>query len=167
MGAAELILPDDESAYSKSARVDRGSDEIAKYRKKHKKRGLRNDNVAMNLGIYDEDLYNYLCQGIVQNLNIEIGKRNLYMSHVAYFAEIEPSTLYKTLSGQVEISMKTFLKVCMVLQVSPGEMFPFDMTQYKTNGQRFDEITKTLDVASINYLLDMAAHLANLQSKQR
>jgi hypothetical protein len=60
-------------------------------------------------------------------------------------------------SGQARIGLESVIKLAYALRVSPKDLFPYDTNSRKTNGQRFDEMTKEMDPQSCNVLLGIVA----------
>ena len=54
------------------------------------------------------------------------------------------------------------IKMAAALHINPASLFPLDSNSRKTNGQRFDDITKGLPIQYSNYFLEMVAGMCNL-----
>ena len=72
------------------------------------------------------------------------------------------TSLSRVFNYKNPISLKSLIKIACALQASPVDFFPVDLNKRKTNGERFDEITRGMNVSSINYLLDVAAGFSRL-----
>ena len=72
------------------------------------------------------------------------------------------SDITKIFNNKGRIGLASLIKIAAALHVSPSELFPYDQNRRKTNGQRFDEITKGMDLASVNFLLDICAGYSKL-----
>jgi len=107
--------------------------------------------------IYDEELMDQLYDGIVSNIMIEMDKRGMTTRGLEQTAGICSGHLAKAFSGKVRLGLPAIVKVAYALQISPRDLFPDDLNKRKTNGQRYDEITKELDVVSNNFLLGMCS----------
>ena len=44
------------------------------------------------------------------------------------------------------------IKIAAALKISPVELFPYDQNKRKTNGQRFDEITKGIGFGQVQII---------------
>ena len=86
---------------------------------------------------------------------------------VSAFAQSSAEQLEKVFNNKAHIGLSSVIKIAAALRVSPSELFPYDQNKRKTNGQRFDEITKGMDLASINYLLDVCAGYSKLNRNNR
>lgn len=107
--------------------------------------------------IYDQDLMDSLLDGIAQNIYIEMEKQHMTIRGLGEMAGINYSTLYYILEGKKRIGIKSLIKISCALHLSPCDLFPYDTNTRKTNGQRFDEMTKGLDIQSSNFLLNVVA----------
>lgn len=113
--------------------------------------------------IYDEKLLDNVMVGIAQNIWIEMDKQGMSIRGLAELSGVNYSGLSKIFNNKAHIGLASLIKIAAALHVSPSELFPFDVNKRKTNGQRFDEITKGMDTQSINYLLDIAAGYSKLR----
>lgn len=116
--------------------------------------------------IYNEELMENVLVGIAQNIWVEMDKQHMTIRGLAELSCVNYSQLTKVFNNKAHIGLSSVIKIAAALHVSPSELFPYDVNKRKTNGQRFDEITKGMDVASINYLLDMAAGYSKLRFAQ-
>lgn len=110
--------------------------------------------------IYDEDKMEDIFTGISQNIWIEMEKQSLNMTVLSELSTIDVAHLSRILNNKAHIGLPALIKIANVLNVSPTDLFPYDNNIRKTNGQRFDDITKGLDVASNNFLLGVCADFA-------
>lgn len=117
----------------------------------------------INTAIYDEKILDNVMVGIAQNIWIEMDKQGMSIRGLAELSGVNYSGLSKIFNNKANIGLVSLIKIAAALHVSPSELFPFDVNKRKTNGQRFDEITKGMDTESINYLLDMAAGYSKLR----
>ena len=118
--------------------------------------------------IFDERMMDAILEGIVQNICIEMDKRNISMQELSRASGINNSHLCKIFSGTSRIGLNALLKIANVLQVSPGEFFPYDDNNRKSNGQKFDEITKEMDLRSCDFLLSLCvAYVRELRGRKR
>lgn len=107
--------------------------------------------------IYNEEMMENVMVGIAQNIWVEMDRQRMTIRGLADLSSVNYSMLSRLFNNKVHIGLTSLIKVAAALHVSPSELFPYDQNKRKTNGQRFDEITKGMDLASINYLLDVCA----------
>lgn len=104
--------------------------------------------------IYNDELLQRTYDGIIQNIRVEMDKENLSLRGLSEISGVHFSHLSNLFSGKCKIGLDALIRLAYALQLSPAEIFPYDFNKRKTNGQRFDEITKELDLASSNALLE-------------
>lgn len=110
--------------------------------------------------IYNEELMDNVLEGIAQNIFVEMDKQGLTVRGLGELSGVNYSHLSRLFNGQSKIGIGTLIKLAYALHISPGELFPYDVNRRKTNGQRFDEITKEMDIASSNFLIGFCADYA-------
>ena len=125
----------------------------AHYNKTNK---LLTDEVYDSL-VFNDDMMDALFSGISQNIAIEMKKKNISKQDLANAANMNYTHLTNILKGSTHIGLNTLLRIAIVLNVSVSELVPIESVNSKTNGQRFDELTKELDAASSNFLIDFVA----------
>lgn len=113
--------------------------------------------------IYNDEQMRAILDGIAQNIWQKMDARNLKMSALSDLSTVPTGVLSKIFNYKTSVSLKTLIKLAFALEVSPIELFPYDLNRRKTNGDRFEEITNGLDVASVNYLLEQAAGYTKLR----
>lgn len=104
--------------------------------------------------VYNEELLQRTYDGIIQNIRVEMDKKGLSIRGLSEISGVHFSHLSNMFSGKCNIGLDALIRLSYALQLAPAEVFPYDFNKRKTNGQRFDEITKDLDLASSNMLLD-------------
>ena len=87
-------------------------------------------------------------------------KQGLTVRGLGELSGVNYSHLSRLFNGQSKIGIGTLIKLAYALHISPGDLFPYDVNRRKTNGQRFDEITKEMDIASSNFLIGFCADYA-------
>ena len=107
--------------------------------------------------IYDDDRMDDIYHGITQNIFIEMKKQNLSISDLARLSTIDAAHVSRIVNGKTRIGLPGLIKISIALHVSISELLPFDNNRRRTNGQRFDEMTKEMDLASKNFLLGICA----------
>ena len=126
---------------------------------------LDENNDLLESAVYDEEQMKMILDGIVQNVWQRMDAKGLKMTALSDLSNVPYCTLSKVFNYNQAITLKNLIKISLALHVSPIELFPYDLNRRKTNGDRFEEVTKGLDVESINYLLDLAAGFARLKLK--
>lgn len=104
--------------------------------------------------IYDEELLQRIYQGIIQNIRVEMDKRGLSIRGLSELSGVHFSHLSNMFNGKCKIGLDALIRLAAALELSPAELFPYDFNRRKTNGERFDEITKELDLPSSNAILE-------------
>ena len=112
--------------------------------------------------IYNEELMENVMVGIAQNIWVEMDKQRMTIRGLAELSNVNYSQLTKIFNNKGRIGLASLIKIAAALHVSPSELFPYDQNRRKTNGQHFDEITKGMDLASVNFLLDICAGYSKL-----
>lgn len=130
------------------------------------KKSVRMNENLIDSPIYDDEQMQAIMDGIVQNIWQKMDAQGLKATALSDLSTVPISNLSKIFNYKASITLKTLIKLAFALEVSPIELFPYDLNRRKTNGDRFEEITNGLDVASINYLLDQAAGLSKLRQKK-
>lgn len=115
--------------------------------------------------IYDEELLKLILIGIAQNIAVEMDKQNYTIGSLSRITGISTSHISRILNSKQDIGLKTLLKIAKALHVNPSALFPVDGNSRKTNGQRFDDITKGIPLKYTNYYLDIIAGLCSLYRK--
>lgn len=96
-------------------------------------------------------------EGIVQKITVIMDQRQITIRGLGEMADVNYSHLSRMFNRQTRIGLTTLIKVAYALRISPCDLFPYDVNKRKTNGQRFDEITKDIDVKKRNFLLTICA----------
>ena len=117
--------------------------------------------------IYNEELMDNVLVGIAQNILSEMERQGLTIRGLSELSDVNYSQLTKIFNCKGYIGLKSMIKIAAALKISPVELFPYDQNKRKTNGQRFEEITKGMELASTNYLLDVCAGYSKVYLKNR
>ena len=96
-------------------------------------------------------------EGIVQKIIVIMDQQQITIRGLGEMADVNYSHLSRMFNRQTRIGLPTLIKVAYALHISPCDLFPYDINKRKTNGQRFDEITKDIDVKKRNFLLTICA----------
>lgn len=106
---------------------------------------------------YDDEMINRFISGIVQNIKTETFRCGLSNYELAAMSNISYIHISKLFNGAVGIGLEGLIKLSFALGKHPANFMPLDVNHRKTNGERFDELTKDLDIDSCNFLLQMVA----------
>lgn len=109
--------------------------------------------------IYDIEMRKYIYNGIAQNIRVEMGKRELTITKLAELAGVEYSHLANILKEKQQIGLQTLICVAYAMEMTPAELFPFDFNKRKSNGARFDDLTKECDLITVNIILGIVADI--------
>lgn len=120
--------------------------------------GLFREDI-LNTPCYDEGLMKRVTQGIAMNIYIEMDKQGIGIREICDLSGISVSHLSRILSNKTSIGLDCLIKISYALNVNLAELIPYDLNKRKTNGERFDDITKGLDVTSCNFLLGVCADM--------
>lgn len=104
--------------------------------------------------IYDDELMQRLYDGIIQNIKVEMDKQGLTIRGLSEISGVHFSHLSNMFNGKSKIGLDSLIRIAVALGKNPSELFPYDHNKRKTCGERFDEITKDLDVPSVNFLIE-------------
>lgn len=118
------------------------------------------ENINMKIiesPVFDPEMRKYIYSGIAQNIRVEMEKRGYTITVLANLAGVEYSHLANILREKQQIGLQTLISVAYALEMTPAELFPFDFNTRKSNGARFDDLTKELDLTSVNMILGMVA----------
>lgn len=110
-----------------------------------------------SLTAYDDEMIDRFMSGIVQNIKMETFRRGLSNYELAALSNISYIHISKLFNGMVGIGLPGLIKLSFALDRHPADFMPLDVNHRKTNGERFDELTKDLDIDSCNFLLQMVA----------
>lgn len=109
------------------------------------------------LTAYDNEMIERFMSGIVQNIKTETYRRGLSNYELAALSNISYIHISKLFNGMVGIGLPGLIKLSFALGCHPADVMPLDVNHRKTNGERFDELTKDLDIDSCNFLLQTVA----------
>ena len=112
--------------------------------------------------VYDDELLDTYMSIIVNNIKDEIAKRDISLNDLSQLANVSIPHLSSVISGKKAIGLRVLIRLMVALQLSPSEVFPSEIIKRRTNGDRFDELTKGLDTKSNNFLLSFVADYVNL-----
>lgn len=133
--------------------------EIKERGTKNRKKGSINGmyDRLNKMGYYNEESEELFYQGIAQNLQIEIDKKGYSLKQISDWSGISTVHLFRVLKGEARIGMNALYNIACILEKNPADFLPTTVSSKQTNGQIYDEITKELDQASNNAILDGVA----------
>lgn len=108
-----------------------------------------------NSPIYNEEKLDEIMREITKNITREVEKQNISLKKLSEMTEIHYTHIYKITKGQCNVGLPALIKIAYALNISPEQLFPFEILHRKTLGDRFDDITRELDVDDCNYLIKM------------
>ncbi len=115
---------------------------------------------------YDDIKLDLLMKDTGRRIQEERQKRNLSLVQLSHLSNVSPSHLNRIENGQRRAGIEPLLKICKALSISIMDILPIENTSHLlTNGERFERVTKNCSLKSINFLLDMAANVAKMDSK--
>lgn len=125
-----------------------------------------NNNSILNSPIYDEIRMKAILDGISQNIWQKMDAKNMSVRNLAEVSGTTYCGLSNIFNYKKTIGLRSLIKIAYALECSPVDFFPYDLNRRKSNGDRFDEITKNLDLDSVNYLLELSINFAKLKNKR-
>ncbi len=107
--------------------------------------------------VFNKEIRKGISAIIKNNLYLEIQNRGLSLMEFSALSDTTYSNVWTTFNKETEhmLSFDSYIKFCYALDMPMTYFFPQEDAGKKTNGNRFDELTKELDVESVNYLLNM------------
>lgn len=130
-------------------------------------KNLTNKEIICNTVNYDEERMNQLFKEIAKRLHEERVKQNYSTSELAFRAHVHPSSIHRIERGS-GVSLQFLIKLSIALG-KPIEYFIPIQQPYtvKTPGMKFEELTATLDVQTMNILFSIIQKtISHLQSSQ-
>ena len=119
----------------------------------------------LDSALYSEEKLNYVYNGIAQNINVEMSKHDFSVFDLSKRSNCDYTHLNRILSQQQKIGLSTLIKVACALKVSPSVLFPYDFNLRKSNGSRFDDLTKECDLSTVNMILGIVADIVKDQRR--
>lgn len=105
--------------------------------------------------IYNDEEMQRIFDGIAQNIRIQMDKEHISLRDLEMRSGVCFSHLSRMFNGRSRIGLDALIRIAAAFEMSPTDFFPYDRNQRMTNGQKFDEITKGMDLKSSNFLLEM------------
>ena len=106
--------------------------------------------------IYSNEMVDQYKWGIVQRIYEETFRQGMSIRQLSINSEVSYTHIYKMMRGKNRIGLDILIKLAYGLGKSPGYFFPEETQAPKTDGDRFDEIVRDMDLQSRNYLLDFS-----------
>lgn len=127
-----------------------------KYHRSKNNRGGAIEGLA-DLPIYNDEMMKNILDGIAKNIYTEMEKKHFTLRELNEISGVSYSHLSRIFNFENNMSLSVFIKLAYALRVRPGDLFPYDVNKRKTYGERFDEMTKEMDLATLNFLLGYCA----------
>ena len=109
--------------------------------------------------IYDDELMKYVYKAISQSIKLEMEKSDISVKDLAYLSCCDYTYIANIISEKKQIGLKTLIKISYALGISPGDLFPYDFNLRKSNGARFDDLTRECDLKTVNTILGIVADI--------
>lgn len=118
---------------------------------------------------FDEDKMDCLLAEIGTRVKKERQLQNYTVSELAEMTSMNLAHLYRIEKGERPIGLRVLIKIAWALNRPIQKFIPFEeVDRPKTNGERFEEMTRNLDTATINMLFEIVENLIkyneNIQS---
>lgn len=104
--------------------------------------------------IYNDEEMQRIFDGITQNIRIQMDKEHVSLRDLEMRSGVCFSHLSRLFNGRSRIGLDALIRIAAAFEMSPTDFFPYDRNQRMTNGQKFDEITRGMDLKSSNFLLE-------------
>ena len=118
-------------------------------------REMKNMKISfLDSAIYNEDEMQRIFDGITQNIRIQMDKEHVSLRDLEMRSGVCFSHLSRLFNGRSRIGLDALIRIAAAFEMSPTDFFPYDRIQRMTNGQKFDEITRGMDLKSSNFILE-------------
>ena len=118
-------------------------------------REMKNMKISfLDSAIYNEDEMQRIFDGITQNIRIQMDKEHVSLRDLEMRSGVCFSHLSRLFNGRSRIGLDALIRIAAAFEMSPTDFFPYDRNQRMTNGQKFDEITRGMDLKSSNFILE-------------
>lgn len=133
---------------------------------RHKKIRKISDSLLYS-PVFDDEMMKKYMLILSQNIEDERVKQGIAIADLAEMSNVTYAHLTQVLNGRYNIGLNTLIKLMLVLNMSPEQVFPFEMTGKRSNGDRYNELTKGLDVATNNFILGIVADYSKFYNSQK
>ncbi|MBR2044718.1 MAG: helix-turn-helix transcriptional regulator [Agathobacter sp.] len=116
----------------------------------------------INTPLCSDEFMQQFYDGIVSNILIEMDKQAMSCRGLAAMTGVTVPHISRILASKARPGLEVLVKIAYALKVSPSDLLPCDINKRKSPGERYDEITKELDVKSNNFLLNYCAEFVKL-----
>ena len=82
----------------------------------------------------DNEFIDRILNGITQNIAVEMSKQRLTYRAISELTGIDPGYFTRILSGERKLSLTNLIKIAYGLQLSPMDLFPYDLNMRKSSG---------------------------------
>ena len=133
-----------------------------KIKKKRKRKDTDIDREMRNMKssyiespIYNDEEMERIIGGIAQNIRIQMDKEHISLRDLEMRSGVCFSHLSRMFNGRSRIGLDALIRIAAAFEMSPCDFFPYDRNHRMTNGEKFDEITRGMDLKSSNFLLEL------------
>jgi transcriptional regulator with XRE-family HTH domain len=81
-------------------------------------------------------------------------KEGLTLRELEERSGVHFSHLSRVFNGKCRIGFDALIRIAAAFEMSPIDFYPYDDNHRMTPGQKFDEITRCLDLKSQNFILE-------------
>ena len=103
------------------------------------------------------DVSDEYLEGIVQNIYVLMDRKRITLRGISEMSGISYSAISKILNHKTRLGLKALIKIAYALRVNPKDLFPNDLNKRKSNGERFEELTKDMEISDCNFLLEICS----------
>ena len=119
------------------------------------------DNDGYDSPLYSEEKLHEVLNEIAKNIIRECERNGISLKELSEVSGVHYTHLYKISNGTGHIGLPSLIKISYALKISPDRFFPFEVMHRKTNGEKFDELTRDLEVEDCNFLIKFVNDYAN------
>ncbi len=116
---------------------------------------------------FDDEMMKKYMLILSQNIEDERAKQGITIADLSELSNVTYAHLTQILNGRANIGLSALIKLMLTLNMSPEQVFPFEMTGKRSNGDRYNELTKGLDAATNNFILGMVADYIKFHNTQK
>ena len=116
--------------------------------------------------VFDDEMMKKYMLILSQNIEDERIKQGIPIAELAEMSNVTYAHLTQVLNGSCNIGLNALIKLMLALKLNPEQVFPFEMTGQRSNGDRYNELTKGLDAATNNFILGMVADYSKFYNSQ-
>ena len=84
-----------------------------------------------------------------KKVTIQMDKEHVSLRDLEMRSGVCFSHLSRLFNGRSRIGLDALIRIAAAFEMSPTDFFPYDRNQRMTNGQKFDEITRGMDLKPV------------------